>query len=419
MEFTHNASEYLISLLKSALDGTTAPAAPEGLSLSELYKLAKYHSVANVAYYALERNGTELTTELKKQWSALRDKAIVADITLQADYEELCGAFAQQGIRLLPLKGILMKSLYPQSDYRTMSDIDILIDAENAERVRAVMEGLGYETADFGHDVHDVYHKPPLTSIEVHRELFGAEGREFSAIFADPWAVCHTMDGVWRFTAEYFLAFLLAHGMKHYEQGGTGIRTFMDIHVYRKHCGATLDLGRIYGMFESVGQRKLCEDFVALSEMWFEDREPTEALSEMERYILSGGTYGTFSNQVENAIKAKGRASYVWSKLFPDLKTMRQRYSVLNKAPVLLPVFWVVRIVTKPFANRRQNMKVEVQLRTIAMDFWASLEHKMKYKKDIDGSDEIVAELKRCADSIAELDKRMQDINEGIENLQK
>lgn len=71
------------------------------------------------------------------------------------------------------------------------------------------------------------------------------------------------------------------------------------------------------------------------------------------------------------------------------------------------------------FANRRQNMKVEVQLRTIAMDFWASLEHKMKYKKDIEGSEEIVAELKRCADNIAELDKRMQDINEGISNLQK
>lgn len=70
------------------------------------------------------------------------------------------------------------------------------------------------------------------------------------------------------------------------------------------------------------------------------------------------------------------------------------------------------------FANRRQNMKVEVQLRTIAMDFWASLEHKMKYKKDIEGSDEIVAELKQCADNIAELDKRMQEINEGISNLE-
>jgi len=71
------------------------------------------------------------------------------------------------------------------------------------------------------------------------------------------------------------------------------------------------------------------------------------------------------------------------------------------------------------FANRRQSMKVEVQLRTIAMDFWASLEHKMKYKKDIEGSDEIVKELKDCADHIAELDKKMQDINNEIAELEK
>lgn len=69
------------------------------------------------------------------------------------------------------------------------------------------------------------------------------------------------------------------------------------------------------------------------------------------------------------------------------------------------------------FANRRQNMKVEVQLRTIAMDFWASLEHKMKYKKDIEGSEDIVAELSECAERIAELDKKMQDINESIQIL--
>ncbi len=69
------------------------------------------------------------------------------------------------------------------------------------------------------------------------------------------------------------------------------------------------------------------------------------------------------------------------------------------------------------FANRRQNMKVEVQLRTIAMDFWASLEHQMKYKREIDGSDEIVKELKDCADRIAALDLKMQEINYTIADL--
>ena len=68
------------------------------------------------------------------------------------------------------------------------------------------------------------------------------------------------------------------------------------------------------------------------------------------------------------------------------------------------------------FTNRKQFMRVEVQLRTIAMDFWASLEHKMKYKKDIDNAYEIFNELKLCADIIAKTDSKMQNINKRISN---
>lgn len=66
------------------------------------------------------------------------------------------------------------------------------------------------------------------------------------------------------------------------------------------------------------------------------------------------------------------------------------------------------------FADRKQPVKVEVQLRTIAMDFWASLEHGMKYKKDMPEAEEVIAELKSCADIIAATDLRMQAINERI-----
>ena len=59
---------------------------------------------------------------------------------------------------------------------------------------------------------------------------------------------------------------------------------------------------------------------------------------------------------------------------------------------------------------------VEVQLRTIAMDFWASLEHKLKYKKDI-ASDQLTADLKKCADESAALDLKMDAIRKEIEVL--
>ena len=63
----------------------------------------------------------------------------------------------------------------------------------------------------------------------------------------------------------------------------------------------------------------------------------------------------------------------------------------------------------------KKFMRVEVQFRTIAMDFWASLEHKLKYKKDIKQDvEEISEELRECAEEISRLDMKMQSIHRKI-----
>ena len=64
--------------------------------------------------------------------------------------------------------------------------------------------------------------------------------------------------------------------------------------------------------------------------------------------------------------------------------------------------------------NEKKHMKVEVQFRTIAMDFWASLDHKVEYKKKIQDSEEIANELRECAKIISEVDTRMENIKNRI-----
>ena len=75
---------------------------------------------------------------------------------------------------------------------------------------------------------------------------------------------------------------------------------------------------------------------------------------------------------------------------------------------VSIPVFLSDRII---------EAKVEVQIRTVAMDFWASLEHRLRYKKDLDAelSTMLAAELKDCAETSASLDKRMGAVKNTIE----
>lgn len=66
------------------------------------------------------------------------------------------------------------------------------------------------------------------------------------------------------------------------------------------------------------------------------------------------------------------------------------------------------------FSDHKEQMRVEVQIRTIAMDFWASLEHQVKYKKDVRDAEKIVYELRACADVINRTDHHMQAIRDRI-----
>ena len=75
-------------------------------------------------------------------------------------------------------------------------------------------------------------------------------------------------------------------------------------------------------------------------------------------------------------------------------------------------------IVSVPIflAHEKKSMKVEIQLRTIAMDTWASLEHQLRYKKEIDFSKEMAHELLCCANLSAELDSRMDALYKTMDN---
>lgn len=66
--------------------------------------------------------------------------------------------------------------------------------------------------------------------------------------------------------------------------------------------------------------------------------------------------------------------------------------------------------------DEKKLMKVEIQLRTIAMDFWASLEHRIRYKKNVDSvvAQQVAAELKECAEDSARLDERMEKVKNTI-----
>ena len=103
-----------------------------------------------------------------------------------------------------------------------------------------------------------------------------------------------------------------------------------------------------------------------------------------------------------------------------DIKLIDRKDYIKNPKPngyrslhliVEIPVF---------FAEEKKFMQVEVQFRTIAMDFWASVEHKIYYKKEIDcNTAQLTEKLRLCADNIDKIATQLEDISKEIELQEK
>ena len=97
-----------------------------------------------------------------------------------------------------------------------------------------------------------------------------------------------------------------------------------------------------------------------------------------------------------------------------DVKVIEVKDYVLNPKPNGYKSLHLIVEIPVFLTNRIENVLVEIQIRTSAMDFWASLEHKIYYKYNEGIPPEIQQQLKKSADMINLLDKRMLALNQEV-----
>lgn len=98
-----------------------------------------------------------------------------------------------------------------------------------------------------------------------------------------------------------------------------------------------------------------------------------------------------------------------------DIELITKKDYIANPKPNGYRSLHLIVSVPIFLAEEKRRMKVEIQLRTIAMDFWASLEHQLRYKKDTEFTEQMANELLECAEISADLDRRM----DALRNIQK
>ncbi len=102
-----------------------------------------------------------------------------------------------------------------------------------------------------------------------------------------------------------------------------------------------------------------------------------------------------------------------------DIKVISVKDYIVNPKPSGYKSYHMLVSVPVYLSDRIEDTKVEIQIRTVAMDFWASLEHKIHYKFEGNAPEHIKEELVECAQMVSELDARMLALNEEIQHIER
>ena len=215
--------KYIISLLRSVLNGSSPAEFSENIDWNRFIKIASENYVSNMLFYAVDKLDKKPPETVYNFLFQEHTKALLRDATQQAEAEHIIKAFSDKGIRCLPLKGCSVKKYYLSSDMRYMSDLDIFIDADNAEKARGILENLGY-TFDFCGKVHDNYIKKPIMHVEIHKYLMDDDMHKIAEYY-------NSVDGFLRgdrvsdtsleyaLSAEETYIYMISHSAKHYLTG--------------------------------------------------------------------------------------------------------------------------------------------------------------------------------------------------------
>ena len=336
----------------------------EAMNLENLHKMSKAHSLSALTATAIASAGMALPPE----WKAEKERAVRRNILFDGERARILAFFEQNGIWYLPMKGIIMKDLYPGLGLREMADNDILYDSTRQEDVMRFMTQNGYEAASVGKGAHDTYYKPPVFNFELHTRMFseitGKTSADYFAGIQDRMLPDEGKQYAYHLRDEDYYLHLTAHEYKHYSHSGTGLRSLLDRYVYLSKKGAHLDFAYVEAECRKLGIEQFEKDSRALCFKVFSSAalpELTDSERRMLEYYMFSTTYGTMSQGIKNQIEkeygdmGKGaKLRYLWRRAFPR-REFYQTYSPLAyKYPILIPFVCIKRLFRGIFKRRKQ-----------------------------------------------------------------
>ena len=323
---------------------------PDGFSVGEagaLFALARRHDLGHLLGGVLSRHGDASDEKIRAALERERLRAVWRAGVLSHEEERITALLDREGIPYIPLKGAVVRPLWPEPWMRTSCDLDLLVHREDAAAAATLIcENLGYTAKGETYHNHSLYSEGEAVHLELHFSL--TEGGTADPALSRVWDYAAPLRGArWVLSPAFLLFHLVSHLATHFLNGGGGARAIADLYLVRAML--EIDGEEFAALAREAGLLTFARAVFALSEVWFSDGTPTAETDLLGERLLRGCLYGDTDRRaaVERAKATapaarrearRARRAYLRARLFPAREQLLVLYPRLARHGWLLPL---------------------------------------------------------------------------------
>lgn len=375
----------VLALVRAALTGKAQPL-PADFDLEGAYEAIIKHNIAVMALEGAVLCGIDKKLPAMQKLFLQAFQAIGRVEAQDRAARELFAAFEAEGIDFMPVKGALLRGLYPKREYRSMGDMDVLIRVEQYDRIRGVMKRLGFTGGE--ETDHELIWQKEAFLVELHKHLIPSYNEDYYKYYDSGWKLARaTETSRFVMSDEDHYLFVFAHFAKHYRDGGVGIRQMCDLWLMRR-AQADMDADYLRRELDKLQLWEFHENIMQTLRFWFEDGCAGEKEEFITNVVYQSGAFG----RIEEHMLAQGarmagakdafasvRYKNLMQRLFLPPKDMKHKYPVLKRMPVLMPIMWVYRICYISLFETKKVIRVQKSFQAQKRDSVGEYQHLLDY----------------------------------------
>lgn len=371
----NNIDREMIYILNAAIRGKKVSSKSlKDIDLEKFIKRAREHSISGLLYSAIDWHyEVNENKELINDWKLSTFYTGVGQLNHINQVEKIIKKFNEENVRVIVLKGLVVREFYKNPELRTMSDADILVHEEDLDKARNILTSLGYSEKEGSdeHGAHLVFDHTNYLSVEVHWTLINGDyfssGKEFEK---DIWN--NTMKIKLGDTEALSLGWedltlhLCIHMIVHMLYSGFGIRQLADLVILIEKKGKEINWDKFFEKSIECKADKfvivifnICKELFNMEIPFDIDNKykiEKDFLDEFINQIIESGVYGrsdlsqNFANYISKS-EEKNLKSF-FRVLFPTVDGLVSKYDYAKKYRILLPVAWVHRLLFGVFTKK-------------------------------------------------------------------